>query len=242
MSEGYPPLEVPKELADGVWVVDAALPGTLEIPIRMTVLRLRDGGLWLHSPTQHRAALHAAVEALGPIRHLVAPDSVHWLGIGPWQAAVPRARCWGAPGIVARLAKRNDAPRFDAELGPDPPPEWAGEIDHAILTAPGFAEVAFLHRPTRTLILTDTVQAMEPARLTTAMRFFARLSGSTGKGGAPFYLRWAMRWGGHRTANRAVIERLVAWQPERVIFAHGTIFEEDATARLKQAFAWALRS
>lgn len=241
MTEGYPPLETPKTLAEGVWVVDAALPGTLAIPIRMTVLRLRDGGLWLHSPTQHRPALQAAIEALGPIRHLVAPDSVHWLGIGPWQAAVPRARCWGAPGIAARLATRPDAPRFDAELGAEPPPDWAGEIDHAILTAPGFAEVAFLHHASRTLILTDTVQAMEPARLRPAMRFFTWLAGSGRQGGAPFYLRWALRWRAHRAANRAVIERLIAWQPERVIFAHGSFFETDATPRLARAFAWALR-
>jgi len=238
---GYPPLDTPKELAPGLWVVDAALEGTLAIPVRMTVLRLRDGGLWLHSPTPHRPALQSALEAIGPIRHLVAPDSVHWLGVRTWQQSVPEARCWGAPGIVARLAKRPDAPRFDAELGANPPPDWTGEMDHAILTAPGFAEVAFLHRPTRTLVLTDTVQAMEPARLRLAMRCFACLAGSTGEGGAPFYLRWAMRWGAHRAANRATIERLIAWQPQRVLFAHGTPFDTDATARLAKAFDWALR-
>lgn len=238
---GYPPFDVPKPVADGVWVVDAELPGTLAIPVRMTVLRLNDGGLLLHSPTPHASALQATLESLGPIRHLVAPDSVHWLGVRAWQRAVPDARSWGAPGIVARLARKPDPPRFDAELGATPPPDWAVEMDHAILTAPGFAEVAFLHHATRTLILTDTIQAMEPTRLRPAMRCFACAVGSAGEGGAPFYLRWLMRHGAHRDANRATVERLIAWQPARVIFAHGTIFDTDATARLSRAFAWALR-
>src|SRR3954470_1958886 len=65
----YPPLDVPKPIADGVWVVDS---GPMEVfgiplPIRMTVLRLADGGLWLHSPTRLTPALAAALQALGPI-------------------------------------------------------------------------------------------------------------------------------------------------------------------------------
>jgi hypothetical protein len=33
---------------------------------------------------------------------------------------------------------------------------------------------------------------------------------------------------------------MIAWDPERVIFAHGRWYDADGAARLRQAFRWAL--
>jgi hypothetical protein len=63
----YEPLNVPKAIAPGVWLVDgpeiwfgyfAGLK--LPFPTRMTIVRLPDGGLWLHSPTKPTDALSIA--------------------------------------------------------------------------------------------------------------------------------------------------------------------------------------
>lgn len=242
MTTGYPPFDTPKPLAAGVWVVDSEQTvGLFRLPIRMTILRLSDGGLWLHSPTPHGLALHQAVAALGPIRHLVAPDTAHWMHLRDWQMAAPDATSWGAPGLAARLAGKAHAPRLDIELGPEAPPDWAGEIEQARFTAPGFAEIAFHHRPTGTLVLTDTVQAMDPARLTLPTRLFGWATASAGEGAVPAHLRLLLRSGAHRAGNRAAAEKLLALAPQRVIFAHGTPFEQDATARLSRAFSPLLR-
>jgi len=239
---GYPPFDVPKPLAPGVWIVDAEQAvGPFRLPIRMTVLRLADGGLWLHSPTPYGLALHGALSALGPIRHLVAPDSAHWMHLGDWEMAAQGAISWGAPGLAERLRGKAGAPRLDRELGAEPPPVWAGEIEQAGFSAPRFAEVAFHHRASGTLVLTDTLQAMDPARLTGPTRLFALAAGSAGEGAIPRYLRPLMRAGAHRAANRASAERLLALAPRRVIMAHGTPIEGDATARLARAFAPLLR-
>src|SRR5215218_9470370 len=72
----YPPLDVPKPVADGVWIVDSGplrVFGVLGLPIRMTVLRLSSGDMLMHSPTRFDARIKADIEAHGPIRHLVAP-------------------------------------------------------------------------------------------------------------------------------------------------------------------------
>ncbi len=78
---GYPPLDMPKPVADGVFIVDSLLPGRLGsfLPVRMTVVRLSNGDLLLHSPTGFKPALQRALEAIGPIRHLVAPNFAHWM-------------------------------------------------------------------------------------------------------------------------------------------------------------------
>ncbi|MEC8179526.1 MAG: hypothetical protein VX072_07665, partial [Pseudomonadota bacterium] len=51
----YPPLDVPKAVADGVWLVNSGPMNVygMPMPIRMTVIRLASGDLLLHSPTRH---------------------------------------------------------------------------------------------------------------------------------------------------------------------------------------------
>jgi hypothetical protein len=233
-----------KALAPDLWIAEGGPQrvGPFALPIRMTVLRLADGGLWLHSPIPHEAGLRWALERQGPIRHLVAPSTTHWLHLAGWQAAIPGATSWGAPGLAAKLRGKPGAPRLDRELAAEPPPDWAGQLDHALFAAPGFAEMAFHHRASATLVLTDTLQNLETATLPPLTRLLVRIAGSAAPDGrAPSYLRALLRLPRHRAANRAAAERILAWQPRRVLFAHGAWYGQDATARLARAFAWALR-
>ena len=237
----YPPLDMPKPVAEGVCVVDGG-PQTvlgMPIPIRMTVLRLADGGLWLHSPVRYTPGLAAALLALGPVRHLVSPGTAHWTHLPDWQAAFPAAKLWAPHGVVERARDQGAALRADGVLGPEPPADWAGQIGQDALQGVGFVEIAFFHRPSRTLILTDTVQAMEPARLPWAMRLLVRALGAAGpEGGTPRHVRLVLAR--HRDHNRDAVRRLVALDPVRVIFAHGAWYAADGAARLRRAFAWLL--
>ncbi len=67
-NAGYPPLDTPKPVAQDVFIVDSLLQGLVGriMPARMTVIRLPDGGLLLHSPTRFSLALKQKLEALGP--------------------------------------------------------------------------------------------------------------------------------------------------------------------------------
>ena len=235
----YPPLDTPKPLADGAWVVDGAPQRVLglSLPTRMTVLRLADGGLWLHSPTRHTPALEAALAALGPVRHLVAPNTAHWVHASPWHKAVPDAKLWAAPGVADRARGQDVHLRASGTLGDAPPPDWDGQIEHAVFSGTGFVEVAFHHRASRTLVLTDIVQAMRSGDLPLATRLFARAVGSAkAEGETPAHVRLVLNR--RRPANRAAAERLLALRPERVIFAHGDFYKEDGTARLRGALDW----
>ena len=49
---GYLPLGALKALADDIWIVDDVMNASgLVLPIRMTIIRLANGDLLLHSPT-----------------------------------------------------------------------------------------------------------------------------------------------------------------------------------------------
>jgi hypothetical protein len=241
-AEGtYPPLDVPKPVADGVWVVDSGPQRVLglSLPVRMTVLRLADGGLWLHSPTRHTPALQAALEAIGPVRHLVAPSTAHWAHVSPWRKAVPASRLWAAPGVAERARGQGVILGPSAALGDAALPDWAAEIAQAAFDGPGFAEHAFHHHASRTLVLTDLVQALEPRGLAPATRLFAGLVGSAAAEGAtPAHLRLLLAR--RRAANRAAAAALLRLDPVRVVFAHGTWFAADGAARLRRALAWLL--
>ena len=239
---GYPPFDAPKRVADGVWIVDAApiRPIGLPAPIRMTVIRLAGGELVLISPTPYEPGLAAELERLGPIRHLVAPSFGHWMFLKGWREAFPQAATWAAPGLRDRLQVRAKGVRFDHELGEVAPPDWAGEIQHVLIGAGPFKEVAFYHEPSWTLVLTDVVQSLEPSRTPPGWRGFVRLLGIAAPDAkAPVYLRLLLRTNEEEAAEAA--RRLVALRPERVIFAHGRWFDRDATEQLRASLAWLTR-
>lgn len=74
-------------IADGGWIRFYGLP----FPTRMTVVRLACGGLWVHSLVADQGGLAGAVAELGPVRHLIAPNWIHYAWVPDWQARFPQA-------------------------------------------------------------------------------------------------------------------------------------------------------
>ncbi|WP_243214308.1 MULTISPECIES: DUF4336 domain-containing protein [Methylobacterium] len=237
----YPPLNIPKPVADGVWIVDAAPihAGGIPLPLRMTVLRLAGGELLLHSPVAHHPELQRALEGLGRIGHLVAPSMGHWMFLEDWQTACPNAITWAVPGLEDRGQVRRSGVVIDAELTDTPPRAWANEIDQVLIAGPVFKEVCLYHRPSRTLLLTDLVINLEGDLLPVFARALARLLGIVAPDGkAPLYLRLLLRTNYRDTLEAA--QRLVAFEPARVIFAHGQWFDRDSARELRRSLAWIL--
>lgn len=236
----YPPFDVPKPAAEGVWVVDSAplhILG-LPLPIRMTVIRLASGDLLLHSPTRCSVGLRRALDRIGRVRHLVAPNVAHWTLLPDWQQAYPDAMTWAVPGLRERAQVRRSGVRLDHELGDAAPPDWAGEMRQAIIRGgAGFVEAALFHIPTRTLVLTDLVINLEPRTVPALVRPVAQVLGILAPDGmAPTYLRAIVKL--RRNEAAAAASRVLEWGPERVIFAHGRWFERDGEAKLRRSLRW----
>jgi uncharacterized protein DUF4336 len=97
----------------------------MRVSSRMTVVRLRDGKLWLHSPVPVSPQLRAQLGELGEVAFIVAPDRYHHLFVDACVQAFPHAAVFGAPGLAA---KRPDL-RGMRELRDHAEPEWAGELE-----------------------------------------------------------------------------------------------------------------
>lgn len=127
---------------------------------------------------------------------------------------------------------------FDADLGDEPPPAWAASIDQLRFRGSRvLEEIVLLHRASATLILTDLIENVEPARLPVIMRWIARMAGILDPDGkAPVDMRRTFL--GRRREARAGVEHMLAWRPQRVILAHGCCYPDHAEAELRRAFRW----
>jgi hypothetical protein len=140
--------------------------------------------------------------------------------------------------VKGRAKRQGKGVDWEAVLGDEAPPEWAGAIDqHVVKGSPVLREVAFLHRASRTLILTDLIENLEAGRLPVWLRVPARAGGVVAPDGkAPPHIRATFI---RRAALRESLGVLLAWAPERIVFAHGRWIESDGTAELRRRFAWA---
>lgn len=239
----YEPLNTLKSVAPGLWIADgpsvhmAALGGSAPFPTRMTVARLTDGGLWCHSPIEPDATLFAEIDALGPVRHLVSPNKLHYAHIAAWKRRYPDAVAWASPGVRERAASQKIEVAFDADLGDLPEPAWAADLDQLHFRGSrAIEEVVFLHRASGTLILADLIENFEPAKLGLAMRWIARLGGVLDPDGkTPLDMRFTFR---DKARARACLQQVVAWRPQRIILAHGRCYPENAEAEVRRAFRW----
>lgn len=235
---GYEPLGQLKPFGPDIWLVDG--PNIrfygLPFPTRMTVVRLSDGGLWLHSPIALDDALRAQIDALGPVRHLIAPNWIHYASVHQWQAVWPDAHTWAAPGVAARAAKHDVPIRIDTDLTNDAAADWAGQIPFRHVTgSPVHSEVVFFHDASRTLILTDLIENFAPEHLPWWMAALTRLVGiTTPDGRTPPDIAASFR------KARPEVQDHIRWMidqaPDKVIMAHGRPYEHDAVARLRHGF------
>lgn len=238
----YPPLDTLKPVADDVWIVDGPLIRfglpllKMPFPTRMTVIRLRDGGLFLHSPTPPVPELRAQIAALGPPRYLIGPNRIHYWWLPDWHAAYPEAQVFLAPRIREQAKGRITFPC--AALDRAEPLPWADEMETLLVRGRYMSEAVFFHRASRTLVLTDLIENFEPGKLSScAMRFLARLGGVEDPDGQ---MPRDMHLTYPKDELRKAVETLIALDPERVIIAHGRWYERDGTAELKRAFRWLL--
>jgi hypothetical protein len=228
-----------EKLADDIWVAEGDIVDFhgFPYPTRCVLVRLASGALWCWSPIALTAELKAAIAEIGTPRHLVSPNKIHHLYLQDWLEAWPDARLWGP---ASTIKKRSDL-AFEAPLENAPPVEWEGAMDQIWFNgSPVLDEIVFFHRSSKTAILCDLSENLSDAFIRAHWkgwkRWIAKPWGITeGKGYAP--LEWRLSFLKRRT-TRVARDRLIAWNPDRVIMAHGEIQHENGSDYLKQSFAW----
>jgi hypothetical protein len=243
----YEPISRYKPFAPDIGIVDGPFEylttASVRLPLpfttRMTVLRLGNGDLFLHSPIAFDAALADELVSMGRVRHLVSPNQFHYAHIGEWSRAFPDALTWSSPGARRRARARGIDVQFKRDLSVTPPEEWRDEIDQTAIPGGIFGEIVFFHRRSKTLMLTDTILNLELDKMTQPWRFATRMTGMYYPRGQIFFgMRLPMLL--QRRKARAAVRKILAWQPERITLAHGRCFESHGGEILRRVFAGAL--
>ncbi|MBZ9959170.1 MULTISPECIES: DUF4336 domain-containing protein [unclassified Mesorhizobium] len=235
----YPPLNTLKLVSKDIWIVDGpvirfGMPWPkMRFPTRMTVIRVNDGDLFVHSPTLLTESLEAEIAGLGKVRYIIGPNRIHYWWIPMWRRAFADAGIWLAPGIREQAGDRID---FEAnELGAERGYPWDDDLKSLPVEGSFMTEMVFFHSVSRTLILTDLIENFEPRKLGWPWRWLARAAGVVDPDGkTPRDLRLTFP----RGQLKAAVEKMLEWNPERVIMAHGRWYERDGVAELKRAFRW----
>ena len=224
-----------KKFAENIWIVEGHDIKFFGIPfeIRMTIIKLADGSLWLHSPVQPSDELFQAVGELGEVSHIIAPNKLHHLYVKPWAEKFTKAKLWAAPGLMERKLGIN----FDEKLDEHAPPEWTSDIDQIIFHGSKIlAEAIFFHKNSRTLIVTDLIQNHSPEKNSWFWRQLKRLGGVLApKGGVPIDLRLTIL---DRQAGAKSFEQILKWDFDRLIIAHGLCLSSQARPFVEKAFSW----
>lgn len=196
----------------------------LELGRRVTIIRLSSGKLVIHSSAPFSAKDVAEINALGQPGWLVDAILRHDTFAEQGHAAfptIPYLAPRGFPDIV-RLITKPIVP---------PPAEWNGELEVLELEGmPHMRETVFFHSPSRTLIVADLMlHFSEHEPLWREIMLKAGAVSGKHDPGMPRSFKFAID---NRDAFERSLERVMAWDFDRVIVGHGEIIEHSGKAKL----------
>ena len=221
-------------IAEGLWTLDQPFrAGPVELGIRTNLVRV-PSGLLLHAPGPLAPGLREQIAALGDVSIGVAPNSLHHLYLRDFQREFPEARVFAAAGVAA---KQPDL-ELQAELSDRADELWAGELDQLHVRGTRMNEVVFLHRSSRTLLLTDLAFNIR-SRARLLDRLFLGINRVYGRFGPSRIMQHVMIQDRH--AFKQSFEQIMAWDFDRVLVSHGEVLESGGRQALGDAYAHILK-
>ncbi|HRE92447.1 MAG TPA: DUF4336 domain-containing protein [Myxococcota bacterium] len=206
------------------------MPG-LWLPTRMTIVKMAQGELALHSPIPIDDALAQSIAELGEVTLILAPNNFHNLFLRKACERYPQAQVWGSPG----LPKKKPDLVFTGLLDKGTRPPWSDVLTPFFLDgAPGMSETVFIHRPSKSLIAVDSFFNLRSAK-NGFSRFMLKFTSSYGKAAQSRIWRMMVK---DRKAMAESTRPLLAEDFDRVVMAHGAVVDQDAKTTFEKAAAW----
>lgn len=220
------------EFAPGLWTVSAPLKiAGSEFGTRMTVVRVGANELVLIAPCPIDDALEARIRELGSVSAVIAPNCFHYYYFLDALKRFPDAAPFLAEGVADKIG---GAPPNARPLTGEPDPLWKAHLEQlAIPGAPKVNEVVFYHGASRTLVLTDfCFNFNPPPKGWTGL--FLRIAGAYGRLAVSRLMRSMLK---DRPQLRDSVDRMLAWDFDRIIVTHGQNVESNAKQLFREATA-----
>jgi hypothetical protein len=209
---------------DGLFVVER----------KMTVFLLASGEVAVHSAIAMDEAGMAALEAIGRPSWILVPNSLHCSDAGWYGDRYPSARILVPAAARVKLFDR--VRRIDGSIDDDWPEALRGELAVVPLRGTRIGEVAFVHGPSRTLVLTDAVFNYREQDLPWLARTFMRGNRAYDRfGPSRIFTSFVVE---DRDAFRTSMAALLEHDFDRVIMSHGRVLEAGGKNALREAFGY----
>jgi hypothetical protein len=203
--------------------------GPISLTTRMTVVRLRDGSLWVHSPISPTRELMNELAVIGNIRYVIAPNKSHHLFFLPFLSANPSAEGFIAGGLESKRPNLQRFPRIPSEA------PWSPELQGFFVDGlPILNETVWFHAETGTLVLTDLLFCFSHTNRGLT-GFVSTILGVNGRLAMSRTMKLATK---DKRALARSVAPLLSLPVKRVIVAHDQIIDEQAMEKLTQAFSW----
>ena len=219
-----------RELVPGqIWFVDEdASKFGFHFGARMTVMRLEDGTLALHSPVGVDHALSDAIGRLGKVSTILCPTRFHTTYLKRSARTFRSARMYAPPNFATSWLGVD----FSGNLADDRVWPWSGIVQQVALKGSRlYDEVVFYHEPARTLVLADLLFNIPRNR----GAFTSFVAASLGVLGKPHLSRSFGLTLKDRSAMRDSLRRILDWDFDRIILSHGDVVEHDGRSIFESA-------
>jgi Domain of unknown function (DUF4336) len=204
----------------------------------MTIVRLSTGDLVAISPIKIDRETIEQIDLLGEVKYIIAPNLYHHLFIQDFRSIYPQAQLWATASLVKKRPDLTiDVPMVERQN------TIFDEIDYLFvdgfqtLFLTGYTpldEYVFCHRASRTLILTDTAFYFDD-RFVPLTQLVSKLMGGY-KLLRPSPLEKIATKDKQSVKN--AIDRVLKWDFDRVIVAHGSIVEIGGKEQFKSGYDW----
>lgn len=221
-------------MKDRIWYQDGQFSQLgIAVGSRMTIIKLADEKLFIHSPIQLTTQLQLELSKLGHVAMVVTPNLNHHLFLSEWWLAYPSAYFYAPPGLQQ---KRSDLV-FDGTLNTKTEPLWHGQLLQTVLKGSDtMEEVIFCDPLSRTLIIGDSLVWLKN-RTSPISILLGLINGCYFNPAMPYYWRLSFH---NKTRMRQSLQEILTWPFDRIILSHGQVIDTDGKAIFAKAFHWVL--
>jgi Domain of unknown function (DUF4336) len=209
----------PRQLDENIWEITGEW--RTKFARRMTVVRLRNGRLFIHNAIQLRKHELDWLKSLGNVALIVAPNTFHCSDAGWMKSQFPDADLF-VPATKVNEFKKIGLNAHNTET--DFPEEIAAELLYIPSKGTSIHEAIFLHRPSKTLILTDLAFNMPDI-----YQGFERMVMKWNKVGGRFGPTRALKWVFTKNQRDLLdtFRQILSLDFHRIIVNHGEVLEPN---------------
>ena len=214
---------------DVIWFCDYQIKfGSMNISARMTIVRLSNNRLWVHSPMLLDKDLKSDIDALGQVSCVVAPNLFHHLFFKQFMMNYPNANGYITSGLEIKSKELSTYSVIEDQL-------WANDFESIFIDGlPIINETVFFHKSSKTLIITDLLFCFG-THAGLVKTLIAKILGVHNQLAMSRIMKLMVK---DKKALKQAVSIIQGWNMQRIILAHDQIITTDAHEKFVHAFSW----